>query len=94
MSIALGFDMLFGEFILFFAVSISCTASFRLHAFRVGAENLNSEQKLNITPMDPRKTFLVDRIFSALGVYERGGQFSLGRSELEAALGVARGCFC
>ena len=34
---------------------------------------------------DPRKAFCIDRIFSHLGVYDRGGQFAVGRGEMEAA---------
>jgi hypothetical protein len=34
---------------------------------------------------DPRKAFIIDRIFAQLGVYERGGQFASGRNDLEAS---------
>lgn len=34
---------------------------------------------------DPRKAFCIDRIFAHLGVYDRGGQFAVGRGEMEAA---------
>jgi hypothetical protein len=37
------------------------------------------------TPIDPRKSFVIDAIFARLGVYERGGQFAVGRGEMEAA---------